>query len=585
MDHPCLPGLPPPEYGESFNGYLLRVSELNGYDNLALLHKIAGYVGMPLAFRPGNIAPIAQLIDMSQGEVLRMTYETGSSVTARKKLSFLGHDIFHYLADTKHPKICPACVRETRYLQAFWDLTLVVACPIHGQMLLVQCPRCGQPLSWRRRGPLTCSCGANLGTATTPSVGRELRSLMAIIAAAAGLGPFPDQLPSKMPRDLLKMQLGELLHCIAWLGWWNSGRAQETLRRFRMLSPGERAPIVEASLAVLSDWPLKFENFLDRMRGQAPRSSLNPVAREYGKLYAFLFYGAVPPGREFIREAALQWLRSTPDGARLAPSAAKPQAPRLATPERVAYRHLVALGKQIGMGPKAVNRTILGGGLKPLQRTAQVPATDVARLGKRTEDLVLYRDAARLLGVPHKLFRELLHDHAIPCDDSICTDARRTYGSIHRQDLDTYLSSIDKVARQRKRVAGSRFLVSLSDAFQTETNRVFTRKSLLDAVIDGRVRCYRDGKPIALNRLIVDLRDVRAAATEAITGNDADLVLLADAAKEFAVCNETIRKLVRSGRVRGRLIDLGARKYWLISRSDLNNCWRQRAIQTSRAVH
>jgi hypothetical protein len=261
--------------------------------------------------------------------------------------------------------------------------------------------------------------------------------------------------------------------------------------------------------------------------------------------------------------------------------AGKSQRRRLATPEQVTFRRFANLGRQLGIGPRAAQRTLLGGGIKPPKKSSLVPDEITAELRERTADLMLYRDAARLLGVSYNLFIRMLRDRVIPSDDSICTRATRTFGSVHRRDILDILSSIGRVALKPRRAQDFEILRTLSDALQTKTSIFFTRRDLLAAIVDGRVKCYGDGKPGAFSRLLVDIRAVRAAGISAMIGQDSDLILLSDAAKSLSVRLETVRKLVRKGKVRGHLVDTGAHKYWLISESDLQRCWEARGVPYS----
>ncbi|WP_082700528.1 TniQ family protein [Magnetospirillum sp. XM-1] len=153
-----LPGTPPPIKGESLNGYLLRLSELNGYANLPQLLKIAGYKGAPYWYKPGIGDRIASLIGMSSDEFKAMSYDRGSKASSRTKAQIFGHDVSYTMLDVTNPKICPACVVDNGYIKSEWDLTSFIACPDHRTILLSRCPHCERKLSWRRPGLLTCAC-------------------------------------------------------------------------------------------------------------------------------------------------------------------------------------------------------------------------------------------------------------------------------------------------------------------------------------------------------------------------------------------------------------------------------------------
>jgi hypothetical protein len=47
----------------------------------------------------------------------------------RGGLGLLGHPVLPQDLNLTHPRFCPHCVRERGFLEAHWDLALMVACP------------------------------------------------------------------------------------------------------------------------------------------------------------------------------------------------------------------------------------------------------------------------------------------------------------------------------------------------------------------------------------------------------------------------------------------------------------------------
>src|SRR5690606_36494213 len=103
--------------------------------------------------------------------------------------------------------ICPACVLETGYLDAFWELKLAVACPIHRTSLLSVCPHCKRSVTWSRQGLLRCKCG---GFLDVPCNEVESESLLRLMA---GLRTAVHRVP-KIGLDWDFWRLGRLIHTL-----------------------------------------------------------------------------------------------------------------------------------------------------------------------------------------------------------------------------------------------------------------------------------------------------------------------------------------------------------------------------------
>jgi hypothetical protein len=68
---------------------------------------------------------------------------------------------------------------------AVWDLGLVVACPVHGCLLLNQCAACKRKIAWERPAVHQCRCGFDLREISADPADPDLVALNAIIYRAA----------------------------------------------------------------------------------------------------------------------------------------------------------------------------------------------------------------------------------------------------------------------------------------------------------------------------------------------------------------------------------------------------------------
>lgn len=297
---------------ESLLGYTLRVSEKNGYDtpwhvmaHAGLSQGKMGSAGFPaeklaaaLARKASELEPISYC---------KVTESMG------QEFSLLGHSLGQSLQygpmRLTRPQFCPHCAQEKGFLEAFWDLTLVVACPEHCCTLVDSCPECGEKLKWFRPGILTCRCGANLANATTELVNDELVSMMAIMQAKLHGKPV-DMIENTcgFPKhELNNLSLRSLLVLIDILGLHNlSSHGQDA---------DDPMSIVQSAIEVLHNWPNGYREFLRRVgkRNEHSQKSVTGLRKHFEKLYYSLFKRRSPlvgigfMRNEFVRFGLEEW--------------------------------------------------------------------------------------------------------------------------------------------------------------------------------------------------------------------------------------------------------------------------------------
>lgn len=153
---------PAPRVDESLLGFLLRVTEANGYPQLNFLFRRGPYQYSDFVQHRMSCWDVAQLTGRTPLEMSRLMYVSGDGPR------LLGKPVRARELRLNKPRLCPVCVCENGYLQALWDCSLVVVCPVHRIWLLDHCGGCGRTLAWQRQGLLRCGCGANVETVGPP---------------------------------------------------------------------------------------------------------------------------------------------------------------------------------------------------------------------------------------------------------------------------------------------------------------------------------------------------------------------------------------------------------------------------------
>lgn len=104
-----------------------------------------------------------------------------------------GHTLRASHSHLQRPKVCPDCLAENSRCESFWELSLVVACPVHRRTLIDHCDSCGKRIRWARAKVSACSCGADYRTmGSREPVSDEVVALMAAIRAGLYGQAWPD---------------------------------------------------------------------------------------------------------------------------------------------------------------------------------------------------------------------------------------------------------------------------------------------------------------------------------------------------------------------------------------------------------
>jgi len=293
---------PPPYPTESLMGYVLRLSEQNGYSTPWSLCQFAGLkqnefrtTGMPV----DKLAAVANRRP-SELEPIAYTPPPGRPRWA----CLLGHPIVPIEMSVMPRRFCPECVAERGFVEAHWHLRLMAACPIHLRVGASICPNCGQPLRWFRPGLLECDCGGSLLDRLPPSISETDASLFAAIRIKV-LGFAADgENPAHLPLNhLMALNLRSMLAVIRALG------------RFRLNANGNTATIDElqtvlAATEVLRQWPTNFIKLMSDLGQDAQKNLSGGVSKQFEGIYRALFKNKAVEPREqtdFLKSAFLDF--------------------------------------------------------------------------------------------------------------------------------------------------------------------------------------------------------------------------------------------------------------------------------------
>lgn len=250
---------PPTKAREGLLGYILRISEANGYETPWTILWSQGLIrrGKPLA----AVLPIdklSQIIGRSVEELRQLpwsSYPDGNPapLTTKGTPQLLRH------LRLMQPKICPCCVAERGVVDAAWDLRIMLACPTHGVALLDHCPTCHNRLSWYRRGLNRCQCGHEFTMEEQRPVPQHTSDLLRVIDDTLyGILTDPNPVSGIPAADLQRMGIDDLLKLLARFATVLLYRGQNAVTG---ISSYDLELLIRLS-GIFENWPNQFLQFL-----------------------------------------------------------------------------------------------------------------------------------------------------------------------------------------------------------------------------------------------------------------------------------------------------------------------------------
>lgn len=289
---------PAPHNDESLLGYVLRVSEENGYQSPVDIARLAGMGAQHIKSRYLPVRKLALILGLNSQELDRYSYLSDpADPTSKFKLKH--HDLGARAQQYQlcgNVRICPLCIKEDGFVDAFWDLAISIACPRHSIKALFKCHACNSKIEWARPGLLSCKCGADYLEAPLERANIETVELMQIIYAKThdksilGLKQA-SQFPLENFEDIA---LGQFLHMLRAFAFLSDGYQQAVLLgEYEYLTN-----LVRCFNSIFSNWPNGFVNYL---QGDNKLTYSNKPSQNFWRKFRGL-YRALTQGTWFDRK-------------------------------------------------------------------------------------------------------------------------------------------------------------------------------------------------------------------------------------------------------------------------------------------
>lgn len=295
----------PPRADENLRGYLLRISELNGYENPLWLRRAAGLEFLT-ASSMDHVQALAQILRRKPEDLVHMSLlaQSGEASTHRPFLQTVVH---RHLIELQDVRLCPACLSDDPYMRLLWDFRPLPCCPIHETHFATHCPKCRKPISKHRPGITTCVCGHDLTDvpcdhATVAEI--WLAKLMAAKAVGTDLPPSPARLS-----PVVEMSLDEIARLTAFIGA-TAGRTTGTGRVLRYDADlaiwRERA---QHAAKILHQWPTSAHPFFEEIRTRLGiEGQDHKLSGAFRTVYRHATTALVGPAYDFFRQELAKYI-------------------------------------------------------------------------------------------------------------------------------------------------------------------------------------------------------------------------------------------------------------------------------------
>jgi hypothetical protein len=439
MTTPLLVRHPAPFPTESLFGYILRLSEENGYTtpwSLFLLAQIRQHEARSTGMK---MAKLARVCNRSENELQPISYRWPGD--HERSCRLLGHFLTPWELAVTAPKLCPECVAEKGFIEAHFDLALMTGCPVHRRSLLCRCPRCMKPLRWFRPGLLECGCGASLRNVSLPAIsGAEADLLDIMRRKVLGLAAGRNY-ASGLPGSYLEaIDLQPLLSLVGMLGRRRMVVDNDSDRR-------NSQPIVFGAASVLADWPDNFFRLLRGIKETMPTDSSTGVARGgFSGIYRSLFSrrGTLPTTQgDFLRVAFLDFIRNDWKPDFIDQKLMK----RLRTGQSERFVSRAAFARRYGIDTRTAARFLEDQGVPSKtfrwgKSERKLIDSAAARLSPTIPGKIYrVRRAAAMIGISGGLLRRLKASGDFEVDHLL-----RTKPGVHELDIEAFIQKLQSLA-------------------------------------------------------------------------------------------------------------------------------------------
>jgi hypothetical protein len=520
-------------------GYVLRLSETNGYVSPWNLFQLAGMRQNETRTTGIRVGKLAMIANHSAPQLEKLAFSPSTAHPRWARL--LGHPVVPTDIEITTPKLCPRCITEKGFVEAHWHLEIMVACPVHRCMALSVCPKCGNALSWFRPGLLECKCGGSLLEAPMVAVSGPTAGLLDVVRRRVLGLPANERNPECLPvDDLASMSLRTLLSVI------------RTLARHRVAADGnaelpDQQRVVSDASRVLVNWPTNFMQLLSDIGKGVPATGPAGVRTQFASIHKALFKSrAIVPLAQtefmklvFLDFAMNHWGRGSVDQ-RLAKQSGAALAGRYMTRSQFAAR--------VGIQPRTVARLLSSLNMPTMKILSTKQERILIDVGETAIPSIspgrIYRDreAAKRLGLSVSVLKELKKTGLYEVKHLLPKQA-----GFHERDVHAFsrkLVALASLASVPARMSEEH--ITLQAAMQSHHRSLEIKIRVMRAILQGEIALTADFDGVP-GGLLLNGAAYRELVRNIQSTDTAESMTVTEAATFLGCDRGTVPELVRVG--------------------------------------
>jgi predicted site-specific integrase-resolvase len=545
----------PPNDGESFVGFLIRMAEWNKHEWLSwILQKIKIISGRPIwipsfAFNDSlDLDTLAELTDTPIAELKSLLYLPVAGSGLRHLI--FGKPLPQYVIRPLRPKICPACLRESNYYRKIWDLAPITACPIHKCLLIGVCPKCSKHISWNRNKVSSCRCEYDLRDAIPRALedielrfARQIHYLCKVSDSSVDMGRLT------LPNPLMELDLEDLVSAVVFMAGQSDRTSGGTGKYlFRNRTNDEIHTLLMKGYSVFEDWPRQYHGFLDQVRAQSKKSSLRTgLWKDFGPFHRRLYHSLPSKSLDFMRIEYETYLRSRWDGGFL-------------TEKSLRFSKVSARGKKyftrteavrfLQVADNRIDQLTAEGLLHPVIRSRHknkltlFDISDCEKAKQYLEQLLNLKEVGEFLEISWTQAKVLVAEGCLTPVYGPAADGYKIW-MIRRTDVEKLLDDIESRIVEPKTHAHKAF--SLSNTLAKICVMNFGTGKLVKAILDGKISPCGKTVRKGLDRFVFAKEHIEDFVESFKQDIKEGAISLREAAEILAVSAANVYHLVKRG--------------------------------------
>ena len=286
---------PKPNKLESLRGYILRLSQANGYHTNQYILEMAGLwtgrnydTASNYVLGTASLAKLSKITNVPEKRLEALRY----GLNKQKQSTIHNHKIANEHLRLDYPRICPLCLDASNLALSVWDIPAITVCPTHLIPLFDHCPECDARLRWNRPGVHLCHyCECDFRDYTSDKVLLEEYRLSRLIHQLCMNKPIATR---SIPKPLRNHSFGETLELVSSIACLDYQLADGFQKNNKSLSL-KAAPNhllhthYRNAMKHLDNWPDNFYQFLTECRqARRKRGVTDGISKEIGAPFYLL---------------------------------------------------------------------------------------------------------------------------------------------------------------------------------------------------------------------------------------------------------------------------------------------------------